>query len=873
MLRDYFALNPQSASPQLIKENEQLQELLVKKWLERDFYAFSHQKQLLENVLVEVIQGKIDYLNYIPHDARLIMLGEIHEQDWMAGSAENAVLQFKQAYPDKNIYYVSEFIDAVPEQGIYLLSKEKEVEALVNKRPYYRPMTKRMIAAGVRVVGLENPEISTELARIGYTQNFPNTQLAWKTISPSGMRERNMYWEKIIRRIYAQDPDAVVFVHAGFGHTNYNQPKALSILLKDLQPFVVEYAAPGVGDFNTLLERNIPLPPETLAKGKQLNEDTHSYYVRYVDDKTPEFSVVQRQMFKNFAITDIIEVKAEDMLSFYSFITKTSDEAGQLQKTDNLSEFTGFQFLQLESTSRENIEYLFFTSHIWPKQKSKQIVLPGFFIHRDETQHMVNSIKNSAGHFHVLRGGRLSGKTYALIDLLQVFNTRKTYYFSSNRQIADQCFEHLLRLKDAILIFDEHSLSGDQLGKITSKYREIIQKNRIQVITAIDRSAGMFTRHYFERFPEMDGFVKIYSLPSVLGEEEVERFNSEFGNLGIIDYENGWSFLDFMLKVDDASTQKHGVRLPNINVIQNLQTLKALILFANQERIPISQGNLMGITETLYNLCKTADVAVQKDYLSEVELDSNDHDSFCFVVNSKYWVYKCLSTYATNQDNYNLIAEAYYEIVNTIQHQHSGHRGQSYYQAVKPYYFFDTIQFTFFQDQKQVGSLFLPDVIYKKLLPLFKDDFQFLHQKAKCILWNSKRKRNLVGRALMLNEALQQITRAIRIVEKRNPINMEYTLYHMKVTKTLILVNNWRYCQTQFEEAELSEQLSSLLKMFYDMIQDMLRWGDDSELDDREMEDLKWFVSQLATSEVRQKMLDRDRKMAGHILTLWQQRR
>ncbi len=288
MLRDYFALNPQSASPQLIKENEQLQELLVKKWLERDFYAFSHQKQLLENVLVEVIQGKIDYLNYIPHDARLIMLGEIHEQDWMAGSAENAVLQFKQAYPDKNIYYVSEFIDAVPEQGIYLLSKEKEVEALVNKRPYYRPMTKRMIAAGVRVVGLENPEISTELARIGYTQNFPNTQLAWKTISPSGMRERNMYWEKIIRRIYAQDPDAVVFVHAGFGHTNYNQPKALSILLKDLQPFVVEYAAPGVGDFNTLLERNIPLPPETLAKGKQLQQcNVHRpvFFIRYMKNK------------------------------------------------------------------------------------------------------------------------------------------------------------------------------------------------------------------------------------------------------------------------------------------------------------------------------------------------------------------------------------------------------------------------------------------------------------------------------------------------------------------------------------------------------------------------------------------------------------
>ena len=718
------------------------------------------------------------------------------------------------------------------------------------------------------------------LYTLNYDDAIENASNKLKVIVPYS--NQNKRWLKQKRCLYKIHGDSAKFLETGeskfciLSTQQYLQALNDSENLSMRQNLETDFSSNNLIFFGCSLldELDILFAAGTkFAKGKQLNEDTHSYYVRYVDDKTPEFSVVQRQMFKNFAITDIIEVKAEDMLSFYSFITKTSDEAGQLQKTDNLSEFTGFQFLQLESTSRENIEYLFFTSHIWPKQKSKQIVLPGFFIHRDETQHMVNSIKNSAGHFHVLRGGRLSGKTYALIDLLQVFNTRKTYYFSSNRQIADQCFEHLLRLKDAILIFDEHSLSGDQLGKITSKYREIIQKNRIQVITAIDRSAGMFTRHYFERFPEMDGFVKIYSLPSVLGEEEVERFNSEFGNLGIIDYENGWSFLDFMLKVDDASTQKHGVRLPNINVIQNLQTLKALILFANQERIPISQGNLMGITETLYNLCKTADVAVQKDYLSEVELDSNDHDSFCFVVNSKYWVYKCLSTYATNQDNYNLIAEAYYEIVNTIQHQHSGHRGQSYYQAVKPYYFFDTIQFTFFQDQKQVGSLFLPDVIYKKLLPLFKDDFQFLHQKAKCILWNSKRKRNLVGRALMLNEALQQITRAIRIVEKRNPINMEYTLYHMKVTKTLILVNNWRYCQTQFEEAELSEQLSSLLKMFYDMIQDMLRWGDDSELDDREMEDLKWFVSQLATSEVRQKMLDRDRKMAGHILTLWPQRR
>ena len=77
----------------------------------------------------------------------------------------------------------------------------------------------------------------------------------------------------------------------------------------------------------------------------------------------------------------------------------------------------------------------------------------------------------------------------------------------------------------------------------------------------------------------------------------------------------------------------------------------------------------------------------------------------------------------------------------------------------------------------------------------------------------------------------------------------------------------------QFEEAELSEQLSSLLKTFYEMVQDMLKWGVDSELDDREMEDLNWFVSQLVTTEVFQKMLPEDRKTAGHILTSWKQKK
>ena len=608
------------------------------------------------------------------------------------------------------------------------------------------------------------------------------------------------------------------------------------------------------------------------ANEKQQNEDTHSYYVRYITKKDRPLTAVQKRKFEKFAVTDIIEVKAEDMLSFYSFLIGISNEAEKLQKADSLSEFTGIHFSRLDSTDRLNIEYLFISSRIWPDPKTKLITLPGAFTRRDIVQQAIDNINASDGHVHVLRGRRLSGKTYALVDLLMEFQSRNTYYFPSSKSISNDCLKRLLSIKDAILIFDEHSLNSDQLNDITSKYRNNIQKNSIQIVTAVDRSTGMFTGHYFDHFPEREGFVKIYQLPSKLSESEAAQFNSEFGKLGLIDYEKDWSLLDLMLKVDETSTQKHGSGLPDINIIRDIEVLKALVLFANNETILVSQGNIMGITETLFDLCKKADIAIQKDYLWEAERAPEAHESLRFVTNSKFWIYKCLTAYAKDKSHYDNIATAFYEIAKAIQRQYSNHYTQRYYQAIKPYYFFETIQFTFFAvtgSQQASGTLFLPDKIYEKLLPLFRDDFQFLHQKAKCILWNSRRKKKTKDRADALNRALQQIERARSLAEKVRPLNMEYTLYHMCVTKVLILVNNWRFCEKQFTENARYEQLTLLLDTLREVEHQMLSFGSDSELDEQEMEDINWFVGQFVAPEHRPVLLPKDRKTAEEIVNLW----
>lgn len=289
MLEGYCNLNVKVPPPEALRRHYQLQEQMVANWMKRDYAGFVLSDALREKVTMEAKVGRIDYTQYFPAGARLLALGEVHENDWAASQVEQAVYQYVRAYPERNVYYASEFIDAVPGRGpVYLLSGEQDVERLVRKRPFYRDMTRRLVRAGVRVVGLENPALSDELLKVGYKADFANTELAWKTISPAGMAERNSYWSGILRRIYAYDPDAVVFVHAGLGHTNYNHPGSLPLLLKEFKPFVAEFSPEGTQELNTLLERHMPLPWELRSAGRRMQRAApgkHLQYVRFMKSK------------------------------------------------------------------------------------------------------------------------------------------------------------------------------------------------------------------------------------------------------------------------------------------------------------------------------------------------------------------------------------------------------------------------------------------------------------------------------------------------------------------------------------------------------------------------------------------------------------
>lgn len=746
---------------------------------------------------------------------------------------------------------------------------------------------------GVHDLPMEHQELVNCRWRYLYTFNYddaieesaPNT---FEVIYP--YCQQNKKWLEGKRCLYKIHGDAKQYVTTGNKQfCILSTQQYLSALNDDqnmdmLEKLEADFSSNNIIFFGCSLLDEIDMlfaAGTKLSAKKKANTDTHIYYVRYINNDTPQLNRIDQQRFAQYAITDIINVNAEDFPVFYSFIASISQDASNVLKSDDLSNFMGFSFSKLDQSNRKNIEYLFYSEYIYSDIKNKSIILPSFFVRRNITEGIIRDIMSSTGHFHVLRGGRLSGKTYVLIDLLKEFQLKDTYYFYSSKNISKGCFERLISIKNAILIFDEHTLTIDQIAEITKTYRRKIEENRIHIVIAIDRSAGVFTNHYFDAYSGMESFVRIYSLPSKLdnyrGHKELDDFNKEFGKLGLLDYKRGLTLLDFMIKVDEASTKKYRNQLPNTNIIQNKNILKALILLANQGSIPISQGNIMGVEEALYELCKTADIAIQKDYLTEAEFAPNIHDSFRFVANSKYWIYKCLSVYANNPNNYDSIADTFYDIVKSLQrhygYEKNKHVSNNYYQAVKPYYFLDTIQFMFFSCAPTGGSLTLSNKIYTKLLPVFKDEFQFLHQKAKCLLWNSKRTPDINKKARVLNEALQQIARAYDLATQSNAFNVEYTLYHMDVTRTLIMVNNWRYCRTISTREGQSELLSQLLASFYKLEQNIKSGDKDTELDDQEMKDIQWFVNELGSGKMNKLMSHADKRIAGKVLTLAIQKR
>jgi hypothetical protein len=607
-----------------------------------------------------------------------------------------------------------------------------------------------------------------------------------------------------------------------------------------------------------------------LEQKKKNNPDTHCYYVRYNEENITSISKPSCHKLEQYGVTDIINVTENNINQFYEFVTNISINADALNIQDPLSTYTNISFSALDDNSLKNKEYLFYTKLVYPQENS--ITLPAFFIRRTKLKEISDSINRNEAYINVLRGSNLSGKTYALIDIVKEFHSRDIYYFATGTIIPDDLLSGLVSIKNAIIVFDDQTIDYDQMTFLVNSVHSI-KKLNIHVVIAINLSSGIFTRHYLEQHPEMFGLLKITILPSKLDATEIIYFNSKIGNVGLAPFDNDQTFLDYIMQIEKNEIQKHDIPLPDVNIFDGdnkLSKLKALLLFANQSSISVTEMNAMYIDEAIYELLGRAKIAMQKEYLSDLEKSLNVHDNFRFIVNSKYWVYSCLSNFANNANHYNDIVRAFKEIVDTFNscYRLNHLTKRKYIQKIKPYYFMDTIQFNFFSINSRGGSLTLLNMIYAELLSIFKDDYQFLHQKVKCMLREARTLKENSGKCLsLLNDASQQLARAQDLAIEKNAPNVEYTLYHMKVTRLLILINIVKYCLNNLSYS-YNNEYEEIISTIFDVLTESAQYSDENEFDRKEVEDVKWAYQQLGKSEIKNHLSPNSRRQLNEIITM-----
>lgn len=198
-----------------------------------------------------------------------------------------------------------------------------------------------------------------------------------------------------------------------------------------------------------------------------------------------------------------------------------------------------------------------------------------------------------------------------------------------------------------------------------------------------------------------------------------------------------------------------------------------------------------------------------------------------------------LSDTASENSFYIYIVELYIAWYNSMETR----KPYEVYEAIKPYYYLDTLQTMFFFDSPSKGSIVLPHIIYSKLRTVLNGEYQFLHQTAKCELRYSQQLglKTPVGRKL-LEEANIIIDRALELAEKSQNANRQYTLTHMNVTKALILTNYLRYVKDSTDRSVM--HLRTAINSYYYFYVEYNEYS--ADLTGSELTDTRWFMEQFA---------------------------
>ncbi len=181
-------------------------------------------------------------MEQIPQNTSYLLLGEHHYTPQILPTVSTLIRTLRQQQPERKIFLFTEFIYHTNHLVVNDFYKEMLTDLASDKN------------LNVPVIGLETELADTKVSVVGTNGTFIKSADLWAT--PEGLRIRNNYWLKILKKYRTEFPDALFIVYGGIGHLGYIYPYSISNLFPEKKTFVISFT-PGryTTDFDQLTKK------------------------------------------------------------------------------------------------------------------------------------------------------------------------------------------------------------------------------------------------------------------------------------------------------------------------------------------------------------------------------------------------------------------------------------------------------------------------------------------------------------------------------------------------------------------------------------------------------------------------------------------
>lgn len=455
---------------------------------------------------------------------------------------------------------------------------------------------------------------------------------------------------------------------------------------------------------------------------KKRRAECQSYYVT---SNVPEED--KKDLLEDYGITACIIVK--DYHNFYDEINRICRGKVAIAQAINVYREPKFIELGKEGT---NIKFLVDSNLMIPYPFEGNIYKPFFFISRTVSEDIIRELKNESP-VHIIYGHRISGKTFCLVDILEIIKDKTRYFFPSNTKINDRELDKLFKVENSLFLFDTNCLEPDQIFRITKETKYFTKNNNyiVIVINSSDRNGlDLMTKSQFYGATEVKNIVPIDEL-KILNEKlqsnNLPTFISrESKKKNVFNY---YTILDNLCMIANKFSNINGTfNLPDLSIYSSEKELAMLILLATQQSL--SSYDLFYFD--LHNEAKqmAEDFPIHFEIIYFENNISRIDSKMKLIANSRYYLLKYLGDYAKEPKNHPNILLAYkyiYEQINDAEDEFNTPR------KMLEFIKFDVLNDVFYRKNNSVITLIKH--IYEGMEDVMNVNPQFKHQRAKSIFW------------------------------------------------------------------------------------------------------------------------------------------